>query len=246
METIKNNLHAKLGMKDAISLGDFRDDLKGILGEDLISILLYGNATLHDYHPQSYDKNVLVVVDKQINTDLLKSVRKPVLHLKKMGFETLFVTQENLNSSTDVFPIKYHSIRESHIMIWGKNPMEELDINPVHIRLICEQELRQLSQKLDNFFLYKEGKDLQPILCDTIYDFIETLRVAVLLKTDKLPAWNDAISSVGETFHLDTKVLEEIIKVRKGLIHLKKKELESLFDGFISFVDQMVGVVDRL
>ncbi len=245
METLQQTLPSKLGMKDAISLTDFRDSLQRILGDDLESIILYGNATLHDYHPESYDKNVLIIV-KSIDTEMLRSVMKPVLSLKKMGFEALFVTKENLMSATDVFPIKYRSMKESHVVLWGEDPMEELKISPIHIRLICEQDLRSLSQDLDRHFLYNRGKQLKPMMTGVITDFIETLRVVALLKTDKMPPWDSSIDTVAEVFNIDVSILKDVMKLRNGEIKLNKKEVEEYYDRFIHFVDKMVNIVDQL
>ncbi len=245
METLQKEFPSKLGMKDAISLTDFRDSLQEILGEELESIVMYGNATLHDYHPESYDKKVLIVV-RNVDTQMLRKVMKPVYRLKKMGFEAMFITEENLISSTDVFPIKYHSMRESHVLVWGEDVVEKLDIDPIHIRLICEQELRNLSQDLDQYFLDKKGKELKQKLCGVITDFIETLRVAVLLKTKELPPWDDAIDSLNSTFSVDASILNEVMQLRNEEIKLNKKETEALYNRFMSFVDQMVGIVDRL
>jgi hypothetical protein len=245
MDVIQKEFPAKLGMKDAITLTDFRDALLEILGDNLQSIVLYGNATIHDYHPESFDKNVLIVV-REKSTRVLREIMKPIQRINKWGFETLIMTKENLSSSTDVFPIRYHSMKESHVLLWGDDLLESLDIHPDHLRLNCEQELRLLLLDLEMYFLDMKGKELKPKLSKVITDFIEILRVAVYLKTNNLPVWNDAILSVRESFDIDSEILEEVMKLRHDEIKLDKYQLEDLYDRFLAFVNMMVRKVDQL
>jgi len=99
---------------------------------------------------------------------------------------------------------------------------------------------------LDIYFLDKKGKELKQKVCKVITDFIETLRVAVFLKTKKLPSWDDALDSASKTFGIDVSILEEIMQLRNEQIKLKKKEIEELYNRFMLFVDKMVGIVDQL
>ena len=245
MDVSRKKLLSKLGLKDQISLSELCNSLKDMLGEELISVILYGNATVHDYHPQAGDKNILIVI-RNINTDGLRKLIRPVYKVQRLGFDTTFMTQENLIASTDVFPIKYQSIKESHILLHGLNVMEKLEINPVHIRLICELDLRNLSQDLSKHFLDNRGTQLKDKLTSVITDTIETLRVAVLLKTNKMPVWNDTVEEVTKTFKVEGDILNEIMEVHHGKISLNKRRTEDLYDRFLSFVHQMVNLVDQM
>ena len=245
METLLEKLPSKFGKKDQSHLTEFCKTLDKVLGTSLESIVLYGNATFSDYHPDSGGKQMLIVVRK-VDTEMMKSVMKPVYKMKKVGFESTFITEENLVSSTDVFPIKYQSMRESYVILHGEDVLQRLDISRAHIRLICEQELRNLSLSLEKHYLDNKGRYLKEMMSGVVAEFIETLRVAVLLKTREMPSWEDAIDRTIMTFQVEALILREMMQLRNGQIKLNKKQIEGLYDKFMSLVDQMVGIVDKM
>ena len=245
MEALQMVLPSKLGMKDQISLTEFCNSLEKHLGDELESIILHGNASLSDYHPESGGKNILVLVE-HIDTHVLKKVMKPVYKVNKMGFEPVFLTKERLVNSTDVFPIKYQSMKESYIVLRGEDVLENLEINHSHLRLRCEQELRLFSLRLEKYYIENKGKQLKNMLSSMVADFIETLRVAVLLKTDNIPPWDEAINKTSKTFKIDASILHEILKLRNDQIKLKKKEVADYYNQFMSLVAETVKIVDHM
>ncbi|MFY0686194.1 MAG: hypothetical protein JXQ90_03465 [Cyclobacteriaceae bacterium] len=245
MSSLQKELLGKLGMRDQISLHELCNAVQDVLGEELISIVLYGNATLHDYHPEMGDKKVLIVV-KQIDISMLKSVLKPINKAKELGFQSLMMTQRNLEASTDVFPIKYISMKESHVLLKGQDVLEGLEIRHDYLRLRCEQELRIVSQRLEEHYLNERGKLLKQAMCIEIMDFIETLRVAVTLKTKQMPSWSGAVEAVSKTYDIEASILSDIIKLRNDEIKQGKKAIEELYARFMSFVDELIGIVDQL
>jgi hypothetical protein len=124
--------------------------------------------------------------------------------------------------------------------------LDELEISREHIRLICEQELRNLSWNLKQHFLDSRGKQLKVMLFGVVTEFIETLRVAVLLKTKDMPSWDNTFDNVSEVFKIDTLVLKEIMQLRNKKIKLNKKAVEAVYNRFMSFVNEMVGIVDKI
>ena len=236
---------SNLGMKDHIALTEFCEDLKNLVGDQVRSVILYGSSTRPDYKPGTSHKKILVVVNNR-NTDLLKKVAKPYYRAHLMGIDCEFITKESMEASTDVFPIKYQSMKESYVVLRGEDVLQELKINRAHMRLRCEQEFRILSLKLEKHFLEHNGKDLKEMLIHVIGDFIETLRVAVLLQTDHMPKWEKAIEETVSTFKVDVEVLHQIIAVRDKKLKPGRKEFELLYEQFLTFVEKMVNIVDKI
>lgn len=236
---------SNLGMKDRISLTEFCEELKNLVDVQIQSVILYGSSTRPDYKPGSSHKKILVVV-KQRDLALLKKVLKPFFRAQRMGIDCEFITKESMEASTDVFPIKYQSMIESYVILKGEDVLKDMKINRAHMRLRCEQELRILSLKLEKFYLENHGKQLKDMLLNVIGDFIDTLRVAVLLKTGEMPKWEKAVEGTTEAFQLDAKVIHQIIQVRDKTFSPGKKEIEELYDQFLSFVEQVVGIVDQI
>lgn len=246
METLQIELPQVMhGTRDQGILNDYCSNLQKILGSELESIILYGAATRSDYRPGTGEKNILAVVSN-IDTNVLRRVMKPVLKGKKRGVQTLFMTRENLMSSTDVFPIRYQSMLESYVVLYGEDVLQRLDISRIHIRLICEQELRSLSLRLEKHFIDHSGKQLKEMMSSEITNFIETLRVAVLLKTREMSSWEEAIDKAIMAFKVEALILKQIIQLRNNEIKMGKSEIEALYNKFMIFVNQMVGIIDRM
>lgn len=236
---------SNLGMKDQIALTEFCQELKNLAEELIESVILYGSSTRPDYKPGSSHKKILVVV-KQRDLSLLKKVSKPFIRAQRMGIDCEFITRASMEASTDVFPIKYQSMIESYVVLKGADVLKDMKINRAHMRLRCEQEFRILSLKLEKYYLENHGKQLKDMMLTVVGDFIETLRVAVLLKTGEMPKWESAIEKTQKSFELDTEVLHLIIQMRDKTISPGKKEAEVLYGQFMSFVEQVVGIVDQI
>jgi len=99
---------------------------------------------------------------------------------------------------------------------------------------------------LEKHFLDTEGKNLKEMLTEVIMDFIETIRVTVMLKTKEIPDWDDTVVSTSKSFDIDTSILDQIMQLRSEQLKLNKKETEELYHRFMLFVDQMVGIVDQM
>lgn len=236
---------ANLGIQDRIALTEFCEELKELVGPQVQSLILYGSSTRPDYKPGSSHKKILVVVYER-DISLLKKVLKPFFRAQRMGIDCEFITKESMEASTDVFPIKYQSMKESYVVLRGEDVLQDIEINRAHMRLRCEQEFRVLSLKLEKYYLDNNGKHLKEMLVDVINDFIETLRVAVLLKTAKMPKWEKAVEETVDAFQIDADVLHQVIKLRDKTFKPSKKEAEALYGQFMNFVEQIVGIVDQI
>ncbi|MCP4664105.1 MAG: hypothetical protein GY856_52645 [bacterium] len=125
-------------------------------GDNVQSITLYGSAMRKDYRPGRSNVNLLVVLGK-IDVAILRSVLDHVVKGRRYGIAPFFITETNLRSSTDVFPVKFLAIQESYCVLWGRDILRELEISRAHLRLRCEQEVKNLLLRLRRHFLMSGG-----------------------------------------------------------------------------------------
>ncbi len=123
-------------------------------GENLESIVLYGSAARGDYHTGKSDLNLLCVLRSTAAHELARIAkvvrwwsadqREPAPH---------FFTREELTRSADVFAIELFDIARHHKVLFGSDPVAEIEI-PMNLhRLQVERDLRITLQKLRTQFL---------------------------------------------------------------------------------------------
>lgn len=129
-------------------------------GENLESIILYGSAARGDYHSRKSDLNLLCVV-KSASASELARIAKVVRWWSADQREPApqIFTREELAGSADVFSIELFDIARHHKVLFGPDPVAEVEI-PMNLhRVQVEHELRIALQKLRAQFLrYAENE----------------------------------------------------------------------------------------
>jgi hypothetical protein len=143
-------------------LTEFSRRLSEAAGDNLLSIILYGSAARGDYHADKSDLNLLCVLKSAKASDLARLSR--VIHwwcgsLKEPPPQ--FFTQEELQRSTDVFAIELLDIGKHHKVLFGSDPVADLQV-PMNLhRIELEHQLRSLLQKLRVHFLHFHENEAQ-------------------------------------------------------------------------------------
>jgi len=140
-------------------LGELVSRLKEAAGKNLESVVLYGSAASGTYRPGTSDLNVLCTL-VTLDVHELQLLAPVVLWWTQEEKEPtpLFFLTEELQSSTDVFPIESLDIKRSHRVLFGKDPVADLEI-PMNLhRLQVERDLRLLLLRLRQHVL-RAGKN---------------------------------------------------------------------------------------
>ena len=112
-------------------------DYKGLFGDDLVAIILYGSATGPDYHPGKSDINFMIIL-KEAGIEGLDRASDTVKKWRKRKVATpLFLTENYMETSRDVFPIELLTMAASHRCLWKRDvsrPPVEAAIYPAPMR----------------------------------------------------------------------------------------------------------------
>jgi predicted nucleotidyltransferase len=124
------------------------DRLTKALGDQLVSVVLFGGLAKGEFVPDQSDVNVAVVFHA-ITPEVLERAA-PLLRdgTREFRLSTMLLTAGELRDSADVFPVKFLDLQRRHQVLWGGDPFAQLAINRDHLRLRCEQELRNLLLRL--------------------------------------------------------------------------------------------------
>ena len=124
------------------ALDQIVERLKTALGDQLVSVVLYGSAAAGDHQKGFSDLNVLCVLTEITPREFDRST--PVFHWwRGLGNPApLLLTRREFQTSTDCFAIEFHDIHDQHRILHGENVIGNLQVDDSFYRAQVEHELR--------------------------------------------------------------------------------------------------------
>ena len=227
-------------------IASFTDDLKDLYKEDLVSVILYGSAASAEFVEKHSNLNFLIV---------LKSTELPILRkaadlTRKFPYlEPLFMTENFISSSADVFPIEFLDIKENYAIIYGKDILKEMQIDTKNLRFQCEHELKVKLMSLRQLFLKfsNDAKALERVLFKTFTSVLHISRNMLRLKGKAAPYKKEQIiNELSLNFGLNKTLWVEILNAKNRQAKISKAELEDLFIRFCEELERVVEITDKL
>ena len=224
----------------------FSQAMIALHGDNLKSISLYGSAVGEDFIPKKSNVNLLLVMERIDPPDLKKSL-KLINQGRKKGIIPLLLTVEHMKSSTDTFPIEFLEMKENYILIYGKDILDELEVNSRNVRLQCEQQLKGGLIRLYQVYLEigMREKRIRALLINSLTSFIPIFRSLLRLKGKALPVKKrDIISDLEREFTVNGALFLKVLQMKEG----KKVEdnLEKLFGDYLEEVEKLCIICDRM
>ena len=222
-------------------------DYKQLFNDDLVSIILYGSAAGGDYRPGKSDLNFLIVLTDSGIDNLDKAFSVVERWRKRMVAVPIFVTEDYVTTSLDVFPIEYLDMKRRHIKVFGRDMLEGLEFDPEHVRLQCEREVKGKLLLLREGYLDTGGKarGLKELIKRSIPAFTAIFEALLYLKGIDIPAGKSEILGKScEALNLNGAVFEALIAVRNGESKTSEEHLRSLFKDYLLEVRKLANIVD--
>ena len=177
-------------------LAEFTRRISEAAGDNLVSIILYGSAARGEYHTERSDLNLLCVLKSTKASDLSRLSR--VIHWWSGELREpppqLF-TPDEIEHAADVFAIELLDIGRHHKVLFGSDPVVDLEV-PMNLhRVEVEHGLRSLLQKLRIQFLrYIENElQLREIYAKSISGLTVLLRHVLIAFGEDVPRDKSAI-----------------------------------------------------
>lgn len=227
------------------NLEDFLQRLKEIYQEALVSIILYGSAASGEFVDKHSNLNVLAVLT---NTDLENLNKASKVINKFRMINPLFLTEDYIVNSLDIFPIEFLDMKENYFVLYGKDVLKDIHIDTKNLRFQCEQELKAKLINLKQLYLRinKEKVALRNLLFKSFTSILHILRNVLRLK-GKIPPYKkeDIIKELHQEFQIDRGIWDKILAAKNKQIKLSAKEIEFLFINFVKELGKIVDVVDK-
>ena len=225
------------------------DDYTQLFGDDLISIMLYGSAASGDYIPGKSDINFLIMLSEK-GIDSLDRTFDLITKWKKRNVATpLFLTEEYVSTSLDVFPIEYLNFQNSYKLVYGKDILKDLSFDRELLRMQCEREVKGKLLLLREAFLESQGKGkyLQQLIAQSLGAFVAIFNGLLHLKGKELPRHKrDVIRNVCQAFQMDSDLFERLLDIKEKRGKLSDPEISELFKRYLKEVQKLWKIVDTL
>jgi predicted nucleotidyltransferase len=214
----------------------------------LVSVILYGSAASGNHHEQFSDLNVLCVLAQVTPPELGAS--EPVFKWwRELGNPApLLMSEIEIQTSTDCFPIEFHDMQERRRVLYGKDVINGLVIDRSFYRAQVEFDLRskllRLRQKAAAVLTDKPA--LLHLMLDSVSTFCVLARHALLLSGIETGfRKHDTVAKLRD-ISLDASALETLLDIRAR--HKKPGDVEAvtLFSSYLKQIEALVAYVDSL
>ncbi|MBV9265605.1 MAG: hypothetical protein JO061_05495 [Acidobacteriaceae bacterium] len=225
------------------------DRLKPAFGDRLVSAILYGSAAVGDYNEHRSDLNILCVLSQLSPHELVQS--QPIFRWwREQGNPPpLLLSEEEVRTSTDSFPMEFHDMQEHRRVLYGKDVIADLIIDRSFYRAQVEHELRakqiRLRQKGAEALSHPER--LVNLMTESISTFCVLGRHALIL-SGNTPRWKKAeiVTALEDAMKRSLGAFNEILAMRAVRKQKWSDDTASLFGAYLKEIDSLVRFVDSL
>jgi predicted nucleotidyltransferase len=229
-------------------LAELVTTLQARLGDDLVSVVLYGGAGRGEHQPGRSDTNLLAVLERVEAKHLRAVAREMRRARKRIRLSPVFVSQEELTAAADTFAVELADMQEQHVVLYGDDPLADLRIDPEHLRLQVEHELRGKLSRLRQNYL-RDAEDARAVIWLMMNSFSSflTLFAALLRLRGKRPARKRAelVGQAAAELDLDQELLARLLAAHKGERAIAKAEAHTVFETYLGVVESAVRSADR-
>ena len=235
-----------LQMED--KLKELTDRLREAHQDKLVSVILYGSAAAGDHHEKFSDLNVMCVL-RQVTPAELAESEAVFKWWRGLGNPApLLMSEQEVETSTDCFPIEFHDMQERRRVLAGKDVIEALVIDKSFYRAQVEHELRakllRLRQKAAGVLADKA--DLLRLMLDSVSTFSVLARHALLLSGIAVGWQKRDIVAKLRDIGVDASAFEALLSIREQKRKTGDFEAGALFSDYLSQIEAVVAYVDRL
>ena len=218
-------------------------------GDSLVSLVLYGSAASGNHQDKFSDLNILCVLTRITTLELEQS--EPIFRWwrEQESPAPLLLSEEEIATSTDCFPIEFHDIQARNKLLAGRDVVSSLTIDYSFYRARVEYELRakmlRLRQKAAG--VLSDNDVLLRLMADSISTFATLARHAILLAGGEAK-WGklEAFAACQERFGLDITPFASLLDLRDGNKKPKQVAARPLLETYLAQVTLLVNAVDRL
>ena len=229
-------------------LGELKDKLLAVAGDNLKAMVLFGSAARGEYHERHSDLNVLCVLERAGAEELAALHETAVWWEKKKFPAPQIFTLNELRASADIFAIELLDMKTHHKMIYGEDFFEELAVPMQLHRLQVERELRTNWVKLRQAILLAPQKDhvLLSLMDASVSTFVTLFRHALVALGENPPsARREVVTDVARLAGSRPEPFFAVLDVREGKRQPLEINARSTLRDYLELIERVTDEVDR-
>jgi hypothetical protein len=216
-------------------------------GSNVESVILFGSAAAGDFHEGLSNVNLMCV----LRDSSLKALQALSPAAKwwdgKKQTPPLCMTKLELQRSTDVFTIELLDMQQHHRVLFGDDPLNDLQIPMDLHRVQVEYELREKLILLRQHLLLAANNEtrLWELVLRSAPSFSTLFRHALITLGDsKSSTRREAVAALGQRVGFDDGSILQVLDVREGKADRKKINIVDLAARYVASVEQVIAAVD--
>ena len=224
-------------------------DYLQVFARELVSVIIYGSAAGGSYIKGKSDINLLLILTPPGMAKLAEAFSIIRQWKKRRVAVPLALTKEFIAASLDSYPIEFLNMKNSHILIYGENVLEQLEFKHDNLRLQIERELRGKLIHLRQGYLEAEGngRKLRELIRVSFTAFISIFNALLYLKKGLAPQERrETIKEVSAIFAVDMDVFGNCASIKEGVDKFSRRDVEEIFGKYVQEVEKICNIVDAL
>jgi hypothetical protein len=221
--------------------------LDNALSGRLVSVILYGSAAANDADRFS-NLNVLVVFKDITPRDLADA--EPVLRWwQEQGQPPLLLmTEEEVSTSTDSFPIEFHDMQRRRRILFGTDPVADITVDDTHYRAQVEHELRTglLRLRRQGGPILSDSQALLALCVESVSTLCLLGRHLLILGGVEPPSGRRAVvEKLAKTLDSSMRPMETLLDIREEKPGAETADSSELFAEYLVCIDKLIAFADQ-
>jgi hypothetical protein len=236
-------------METGKQIQELVERLKGLAGENLNCVALFGSAVSREFHAGFSDINIICIF-RELSAPTLARLSPLILWWTKKDFPApLLFTRTELEKSADVFAIELFDIRQRHRLLYGEDVFTNLDVPMALHRVQVEHNLRTKLLTLRQMYAQfsDDQKRVRRLMLDSVSNFATLFRHALIAMGEQPgESKEENIQKLAALIHFDPAIFVRLLQVRAQ--KAKESDLDSNtgFAQYLEAIEKAIQAVDAL
>jgi hypothetical protein len=215
-------------------------------GSNVESVVLFGSAVAGDFHEGLSNVNLMCV----LHDSSLKALQALSPAAKwwdgKKQTPPLCMTKHELQRSTDVFTIELLDMQQHHRVLFGDDPLQDLEIPMDLHRVQVEYELREKLILLRQHLLLADNEArLWEVVLRSVSSLSTLFRHTLIALGDSAStSRREAVAALAQRVGFDSSSILQVLDVREGKAERKKISIVDLAGRYVASVEKVIAAVD--
>jgi hypothetical protein len=227
----------------------FAKELEATYGDDLVAVVLYGSVARGEHREGASDLNLLVLLRNAAPEALRRGTAAARRWASEGNPPPLILSHQEWRRSADVFAIEYADIAEAHVVLFGVDPFEGVDVRPDDLRHQCERELKGKHIQLRERYLLlaDQPEELGKVFVRSLSTFLVLFRTVLRLTGQTVPRDPaEVVRRTAEQSGFDPGPVLALLAARAEAFPPKLSPEDAVAVGYLTAVEEVVHYVDRL